>query len=1753
MGITGTESLAIAMKNPMKSSRHSGNRRSLDNRRRRKSFLKGIQRRLFAEQLETRVLLAGNVLHNFEDPYDTDNNGVFTPADILHVINQINERPATASGEAPSGESSGTAYFNDVNGDGYVSPIDALHSINEYSDRAEGEGAIVRIRIEAVDVGTNNVINTSNPSGPNFHPITKGADYELRVRVTDLRVGGVDGNPDGVYAAYLDMLYQKLLTNVEIQEIQTVTFGNSPEGGTFTLSFDANGNGSIEPASETTANITYTVDGSAPEITVANNIQAALDTRFGTNRLLVSTVSPLDPTVFTVRFMGQFGDRDVPLMTGNPGGLTPTSPAPTIAFTETVKGVRDAISFREAFRFSPLYRSGREALDGQIDPFVDANRIDEVGAFFSSTSGTVGAGQKDFFRVRMNTLDAGTVAFTGSVANIQQIHETLVFAGGSENRDTVDPSEIEIINSTPFTVTEPFSANADAYTFAETSSNTVRNLTVMTASGGGLDTGNLTNVTISAISTTSLSVGNLAIAAGGTSINFTQLANVNNSGSPSTFTYTLRNSVTGITDTATVTINVTAVNNAPVNTVPGAQATAEETVKTINGISILDIDVNETANATMQVDLTVQNGIINLASLPVGLVVNGNGSAAVNLQGSLANINTAIDGLLYTPTLNFVGSDTFRIITNDGGNTGSGGAKTDNDTVAITVTGVNDAPTVFVPGNDTVLEGDPLVITGTSTADVDVGGASLKVTLSVTGDTTASLTLGMTTGLTFTTGKENGKQTVEFTGTLANVNAALASYTYIPPLGDAGTQTISLDVNDQGASGAGPAGGLTGSGSFDIDVIPLVRPFARRDVFTVIEGSVNGPLPVLDNDLVDDPVPPATTTDKLLISATDPLHGTTSISEDVVLYTPDADFWGTDSFFYDMNQDVDGDAIADGAADSTGSVTVTITNVNDAPVAVGSSAATDEDIATDITLSVSDIDDNNNVGFVTTLTPTVRSGPLHGSATVNANGTIRYTPTLDYNGPDSFTYSVSDGIADSATVTVSITVNSVNDAPVAKNDTYSASEDTLLTVPAATGVRSHIDAGESVDDNDDKDTNPVTNLTVELVSGPSHASVFSLNPDGSFTYQSTLNDHTPDSFTYRLSDGGSENQFSNTATVTINVAAVNDDPVANPDSYVVEEDTLLTANNPTIGHPRATVRVNDSDVDVDPNLSSLTVSLEGPRPAHALPGAAGFTLNADGSFTYQATLDYQGPDSFVYRLTDASGAFSTATVSITVTEKNDPPVAVNDSYSAVEDELLDVVVADGVRDGAGTDDDPDANNPNSTLQVQLVSGPSHALPGSFLLRSDGSFTYQGAANYNGPDSFTYKLIDTFAVESNTATVSINVAERNDNPTANDDGSPTARLTLIKNTATNPFINQEINVLANDNDDPDFNVVENLTITSAGGAGGATLHGTVTISADLKKVLYTPTEGYEGPDEFTYTISDGRPFLGGGTGSDTATVYIEVVNFIPTDITGTVYVDSNNNGVQDGSEKPLAGVKIILEGHDNIFNIDFGADTDSNPLNNVAALVVYTDINGYYRFDAPNSLRPGMRPGSYTITQEQPAFMRDGLDQAGNNATLIANDRISMTLPLLGIVGGINGNNFGERGLDPSVVSISEILSSSSGNGLILAINGSTPLWYTRLTGWTNLKSCTVVLSGDTSSATFTFTDMQNNVYTRTISQVGSPRFRIMGRSGDGSELIRLEGTAADFGLNLLAAGGQGQQPEGEADDAGYARGVDAIMAEVGNA
>ena len=388
---------------------------------------------------------------------------------------------------------------------------------------------------------------------------------------------------------------------------------------------------------------------------------------------------------------------------------------------------------------------------------------------------------------------------------------------------------------------------------------------------------------------------------------------------------------------------------------------------------------------------------------------------------------------------------------------------------------------------------------------------------------------------------------------------------------------------------------------------------------------------------------------------------------------------------------------------------------NQPPVAHDDSYTTDEDTA--LTVAAPGVLGNDTDADGNALTAVLVAGPAHGTLTLNADGSFTYMPAANYNGPDSFTYKANDGAADSNVATVTLTINAVNDAPVAANDSYSTNEDTALTVPAP-GV---------LGNDTDVDGNP---LTAILVSGSSHGTL-TLNADGSFTYTPAPDYYGPDSFTYKANDGQAD---SNIATVTLTVNPVNDAPVANDDTFGTNEDTALTV-------PAPGVLGNDTDAEYSPLTAALVTG-----PAHGT-----LTLNANGSFTYAPAANYNGPDSFTYKAYDGALYSGVATVALTVNPVNDAPVAVGDSYITNEDTAL-TVAAPGV---LGNDTDMDGN----PLTAHLVDTPNH---GTLTLNANGSFTYTPAPDYAGPDSFTYQANDGEA-DSNVATVSLTVVSVNDAP------------------------------------------------------------------------------------------------------------------------------------------------------------------------------------------------------------------------------------------------------------------------------------------------------------------------------------------------------------------------------------------------------
>jgi hypothetical protein len=282
----------------------------------------------------------------------------------------------------------------------------------------------------------------------------------------------------------------------------------------------------------------------------------------------------------------------------------------------------------------------------------------------------------------------------------------------------------------------------------------------------------------------------------------------------------------------TFEITVNSVNDAPVNAVPAAQVADNNRVITFNStkkISVSDIDVG---SSNLRVTLQVAKGILTLGSTSgITFPSGANNSASMTIQGSLANINNALLNLKYTGNAGAT-TDLLTVTSNDQGFSGSGGAKTDQDTVEITIPLQNAPPVNTVPGAQTWTSANRSITFDAtkriSTNDPDAGSANLRVTLFVNG---GKLTLPTTTGLTFLNGSANGSKYLLFDGTQANINAALLNLVYVPDASRT-SDTLTFDVNDLGNSG--PGGSKT-----DRDTVALSGPAAAANQAPV--NTVPGP------------------------------------------------------------------------------------------------------------------------------------------------------------------------------------------------------------------------------------------------------------------------------------------------------------------------------------------------------------------------------------------------------------------------------------------------------------------------------------------------------------------------------------------------------------------------------------------------------------------------------------------------------------------------------------------------------------------------------------------------------------------------------------------------------------------------------------------------------------------------------------------------------------------------------------------------
>lgn len=275
-----------------------------------------------------------------------------------------------------------------------------------------------------------------------------------------------------------------------------------------------------------------------------------------------------------------------------------------------------------------------------------------------------------------------------------------------------------------------------------------------------------------------------------------------------------------------------------------------------------------------------------------------------------------------------------------------------------------------------------------------------------------------------------------------------------------------------------------------------------------------------------------------------------------------------------------------------------------------------------------------------------------------------------------------------------------NRAPVADAKSVTTAEDTTTTV-----VLTATDA----------DANP---LTFSVVSGPSKGTLTGTPPNLTYTPAADLNG--ADSFTYKANDSLAD---SNTATVSITIAAVNDAPVADAKSVTTPEDTPVTF--PLSGS--------------DKEGSTLTYSIITQPAKGTLTGTA-------PNLTYTPAADVNGVDSFTYKVNDGSANSNTATVSITINAVNDAPGVIAKSYETQENTPVSITLTGSDKEG-------------NTLTYSVVAAPSNGT----LTGTAPNLTYMPAKNFSGADSFTYRANDGSA-NSNTATISITVTK---NPVLDD--------------------------------------------------------------------------------------------------------------------------------------------------------------------------------------------------------------------------------------------------------------------------------------------------------------------------------------------------------------------------------------------------
>jgi VCBS repeat-containing protein len=759
--------------------------------------------------------------------------------------------------------------------------------------------------------------------------------------------------------------------------------------------------------------------------------------------------------------------------------------------------------------------------------------------------------------------------------------------------------------------------------------------------------------------------------------------------------------------------------------------------------------VNEDSGATA-VPVTANDSNPSGVTLTItGVTQPANGTVAITGGGT---------GLTYAPAANYCNNppgttpDTFTYTLN-----GSSTA-----TVSMTVTCVDDPPTA-VHDNKSVVEDDPATAVGVLTNDTDIDGGTKEVasfTQPAHGTVVGVGTSGHWTDLTY-------KPSANYCNFVNGVGASGPSddFTYTLNGGSSNTVSMTVDCRDDPAN-------------------------AADDTATVTEDAAATSIPVLsnDSDVEGDPFS--------ITAVTQGAHGAVAITGGGtgLTYKPSADYCGSDTFTYTVT------------GGDTATVTMTVTCVNDPPVAVNDSATVTEDAASaPIAVLANDTDVENDPRTISSATD-----PAHGTVslsggTAGARTVLSYQPDPEYcNNPpgtalDTFQYTINGG----STATVSVTVNCVDDPPVPHNDAASVTEDAAATAVDVLSNDTDVDGGPK---------------TINSVTQPNNGTVAITGGGTGVTYQPNPNycnnnGGTADKFTYTLNGG-------NTGTVSMTVFCVDDPPTAVHDSVSVTEDDPSTA---------LSVLANDTDIDA------------GTKEVTAFTQPANGTVTGVGTSGHWTDLKYQPnanycnfpggapSDDFTYTVNGGS----TASVSMTVDCVDDAPVAVNDTGTVTEDDPATSIPV------LANDTDVDGGQKGILSVTQPANGTVDTSGGGAVLTYTPNPNYCNTPPGTAKDTFTYTLNG-----GSTATVSMTVNCVDDAPVAVNDSA-----TVSEDAAATA-----VSVLGNDTDID----AGPKTINSVDSTG---THGTVAITGGGSGLTYRPNANYcntpsDPADTFTYTLNGG---------------------------------------------------------------------------------------------------------------------------------------------------------------------------------------------------------------------------------------------------------------------------------------------------------